>query len=256
MENIAENYFPGKKELNPVVLIHGDFQNSTSFKGVEKMLQELGHTTLSFDLPGHGLSYLSEENRDLPTLLEKIILEKSFEKPILVGHSAGGILAVDYATRIENASSLVLLNCPLSNPKYMDNGIDLDDALEYYRNLTRDKFKKQALVNYYGSKINEEGIRELGLKTTDPKGFDNNAEFYLSLPDNQKIFDIEIPILFIASKDDSFVPLEYIETSVDKMKNGRLVIVEGGHNALITDPDEIEEVIRNNYLFYSGLETL
>lgn len=257
MHNINDNYVHGRDDLPPIVFIHGDFQNHTYFQKIEKIMQELGHTTLSFDLPGHGLSGFPED-KNFVSLLDDLIKERKLQKPIIIGNSSGGILAVDYATKIGNLSCLVLLNSPLSSPRHLNLPIDLDSAFEYYKKLSRDNFKKQELIDYADlGELNEDKVKTLGLNATNPEGFENYVNFYMPLPDNKEIFEIDVPILFIVSTNDSFVSLDYAKDCVNKMKKGKLEVVEGSHNILTIDPKKIEDVIEQNYSFLGiGRETL
>jgi len=241
---------------NPVIFMHGDMQNHTVFQRMEKLMQEYGHQTLSFDLPGHGLSAFSEKEKDLPHLLEQIITEHNLEKPILIGHSSGGTLAVDYATRRE-VSGLVLLNAPLFSPVYSNPDIKLEEweALhEQFKGLSKSEFKKQELVDYMDLKNpTDDSIREIGLRTTNPLGFENNIAFYKDLPENEDFFELKCPILYMVSNNDIIAPPKYADINIKKMNKGKLIVIEkGGHNPHITKPEIVVSALRKNYSFLTG----
>ncbi len=255
MEGIFEKYLQGKKDLVPIVLIHGDMQNYTSFQRIAEMMSKKGHTTFSFDLPGHGLSEFSEQTKNLPRFLQNLLDKNKLEKSIIMGNSSGGILAVDYAIKTRNVSGLVLINSCLSNPKYANPKINWDEIRDLYENLSKEKFQKQELVDYSTlENPTEEEVRELGLKTTLFGGLKNNFNFYTSLSENNEVYGLDIPILFITSEKDPIVPLEYIRNCVTKLKRSRLIEVKEGHNVLVTNPEKIIEILRENYSFLVGQE--
>lgn len=86
----------------PVVLLHGLASNARIWELVAPHLQERGMPVLAPDLRGHGLTDKPDGDygfdtyhRDLAAFLSAMELEK----PLLVGHSWGASLALDYAAR-------------------------------------------------------------------------------------------------------------------------------------------------------------
>ena len=255
MEDILEKYIQGNKDLVPIVLIHGDLQNHTSFQRISEMMNNKGHTIFSFDLPGHGSSEFSEKTKNLPRLLQNLLDKNKLEKSIIMGNSSGGILAVDYAIKTRKISGLVLINSCLSNPKYANPKINWDEIHDLYENLSKEKFQKQELVDYSTSENpTEEEVRELCLRATSFKGLENNFNFYTSLSENNEIYGLDIPILFITSEKDPIVPLEYVRNCVTNLKRSRLIEVKEGHNVLVTNPEKIIKILRENYSFLVGQE--
>ncbi|WP_139417625.1 alpha/beta fold hydrolase [Agromyces laixinhei] len=78
----------------PVVLVHGAGVDHTMFAAQATALHGAGHTVVTFDQRGHGVSELDPGTRftapaaldDLAALLDHLALEQ----PALVGHSLGG----------------------------------------------------------------------------------------------------------------------------------------------------------------------
>ncbi len=88
--------------LPPVVLLHGLASNARIWELTAPYLAEKGFAPLAPDARGHGLTdkpgdgYSFESvSRDLAAFIDTCGLEK----PLLVGHSWGGNLALDYAAR-------------------------------------------------------------------------------------------------------------------------------------------------------------
>jgi len=92
-----------KKGGSPVVLIHGLAYTACTWDFVAPLLSDLGWMPLAPDQRGHGLSDEADGDysfdvvvRDLAAFLEMTNLEK----PLLVGHSWGGMVVLDYAGRV------------------------------------------------------------------------------------------------------------------------------------------------------------
>ena len=98
----------------PVVLIHGLPGTAEDFNAVTPLLA--GHRTIAFDRPGFGYSsggYVKFD-RQIATL-ESLLSALQVEKPILVGHSYGGTVALGFAERHpEQVSGLVLVDAAAS----------------------------------------------------------------------------------------------------------------------------------------------
>jgi pimeloyl-ACP methyl ester carboxylesterase len=85
-----------------VVLLHDLGQNARIWEPSANTLTRRGFTLLALDLRGHGLSDKPDEKynievylRDLAACFEALNLEK----PVLVGHGWGALLALEYAAR-------------------------------------------------------------------------------------------------------------------------------------------------------------
>ena len=233
---------------NPVVFLHGDFLNHTLFKEVGQLFLSKGHAINYIDFPGHGLTKFSDEYSDSTDFLKKYIEENKIRSPIFIAHSSGASIAAGYIEKTKNVSSIIFINPLLSRPKECNPAIDFDALLTKYENISREKFTGQLLVDY--SKIKDENeIREIGFKTTDTQGFIKNTKFYLSLPEMKEIFNVKVPIVYIASINDLFMPLSYHEKTVSKMKNARFLKIIAGHNPFIKENAQISEMIHKNYDF-------
>src|SRR5712692_5878458 len=98
----------------PVVLIHGNPGSCQDWARLYDPLAER-YQAFAFDRPGHGHSDRPSHNGDVTVEVQARMLcaaldELHVERPILVGHSWGGALALAYALRYpRDVSGLVLL---------------------------------------------------------------------------------------------------------------------------------------------------
>lgn len=87
----------------PVVLLHGLASNARIWELVAPHLLDHGMQVLAPDLRGHGLTDKPDGDHSFETFhrdLVAFITSLELEKPLLVGHSWGASLALDFAARI------------------------------------------------------------------------------------------------------------------------------------------------------------
>ena len=104
---------------NPIVMLHGAFAGSWCFEHWQTWFQDRGRQTLALDLPHHG----SRMTDDSPAALATIGLQDYAddvagqiaalpEKPVLIGHSMGGLIAQILAARDLCRAAVLLTPAP------------------------------------------------------------------------------------------------------------------------------------------------
>jgi pimeloyl-ACP methyl ester carboxylesterase len=86
----------------PLVLHHGLASNARIWEMVAPHLAGRGHPVYALDARGHGLSDKPDNGYDIETItsdLAAFIQTCQLEQPVLVGHSWGGDIVLNYATR-------------------------------------------------------------------------------------------------------------------------------------------------------------
>jgi pimeloyl-ACP methyl ester carboxylesterase len=105
----------------PVVLLHGNAGFTHDYSAVMRSLAARGYRALAFDRPGHGQS--ERPKKELATaavqarLIRQALLELEVEKPIMVGHSWGGMLVLSYALQYASTISAIVLLAPAVYPE-------------------------------------------------------------------------------------------------------------------------------------------
>jgi pimeloyl-ACP methyl ester carboxylesterase len=106
---------------DPIVLLHGNAGFIHDYSAIIRHLAERGYRVLAFDRPGHGQSERSAGAlatvEDQARLIYRALLELGVEKPILVGHSWGGLLTLAYTLRYETEISAAVLLAPAAYPE-------------------------------------------------------------------------------------------------------------------------------------------
>jgi pimeloyl-ACP methyl ester carboxylesterase len=105
----------------PVVLLHGNAGFTHDYSAVMHSLAERGYRALAFDRPGHGQSerpwsgLATAEAQS--SLIHEALKKLEVERPIMVGHSWGGILTLSYALQYETEISGIALLAPATYPE-------------------------------------------------------------------------------------------------------------------------------------------
>src|ERR1019366_606330 len=86
----------------PLLLIHGYFGRAIAFEPMMNWFAANGHSCCAVDLSGHGLSVT---DRDLGRLSihdyvdDVCRVARAMERPVVIGHSMGGLIAQLAATK-------------------------------------------------------------------------------------------------------------------------------------------------------------
>lgn len=104
----------------PLVFIHGWTCNLTNWA---PQIQHFAkkHRVIALDLRGHGESDKPDEDSSIGTFINDVVWligELCLGKPVLIGHSMGGVIAMNLARRHPDvASAVVLVDAPLGLPE-------------------------------------------------------------------------------------------------------------------------------------------
>jgi esterase len=99
-------------EGTPIVILHGLFASSKNWVSVGKALSHLGRP-FALDLRNHGSSPHADSHtlEDLVADLQEWLSDHGLERPVLVGHSMGGLAAMGYSlTYPEGLRGLVVVD--------------------------------------------------------------------------------------------------------------------------------------------------
>ncbi len=107
-------------QATPIVLIHGWCCDHSYFAPQFDHFARRGHAVLAMDLRGHGESDKPRQSYTMQAFAEDVLwlcTELKLTKPVLIGHSMGGIVAFDLVARYPNfASALVMLDSSIVLP--------------------------------------------------------------------------------------------------------------------------------------------
>jgi pimeloyl-ACP methyl ester carboxylesterase len=112
-DDITLHYVQWGEQGPPIVCIHGLTANAFCFQAYADELAS-DHRVIAYDLRGRGDSDKLEEGYSIPihaTDLNALIDELGLERPILIGHSLGALIALYFAAHYpDKLSKLVLVD--------------------------------------------------------------------------------------------------------------------------------------------------
>jgi pimeloyl-ACP methyl ester carboxylesterase len=110
----------------PIVLVHGWTCDHTYFAPqFEHFARD--HRVVAVDLRGHGQSDKPEQDYTMAAFADDVAWlcgELGLTKPVIIGHSMGGVIALEIAARFpELASAVVLVDAPVVPPAALVDGV-------------------------------------------------------------------------------------------------------------------------------------
>jgi pimeloyl-ACP methyl ester carboxylesterase len=263
----------GPKDGPPVVLLHGFLGSVIDWTNTFPALTEAGYRVIAYDRPPFGLSdkrtELNYSLQAMTDLTAGLMDELGIASAVVIGHSAGGSVAADFAVRYpERVEKLVLIagavgitgpSAEGGNPFAFLGNIDPDSPLA--QNLIRTFFTGdfgQDMLNRAVSDpaaIDAELLakRERGLKV---KGWEGGLLAFVRdslLPESQ--FDLEqlrevtFPVLLIWGEGDQIVPIEVGENLAELFPNDTWITYPNvGHLPM----DEATEQLNADLLEFLG----
>lgn len=164
-QGIELYYYEIENNLQPLVLIHAQGVDATSFEAVWTPLSEKYHV-YSIDCYGHGRSLHHAEQYNVAEISNAIIgfiKDVVKEKVYLLGHSSGGLIAAYIASNTELCKYLILEDPPFFSSqgerrKSSFNYIDLSTVCHSFMNQSESKdfvlyyFSNQYAWNFFPEK--------------------------------------------------------------------------------------------------------
>jgi pimeloyl-ACP methyl ester carboxylesterase len=248
----------------PVVLIHGLPGTAEDFNEVTPLLA--GHRTIAFDRPGFGYSghgYLKFD-RQLE-VLDELLRQLHVSRPILVGHSYGGTIALGFAERHPaEVSGLVLVDAAAAGQRlgtYDEVQAHLVKFLQLpvihqIANATFAQLLSTVSVNqgddqaFHPQQVAPAHKRRL-LEINTTRG---NLEAFAGeqLAANgviegidRQLDTIELPAVVIQGDDDQLVKPKYARRLARVLPHARLQMVSGGHMVPYTHPADIAAAVQS-----------
>ncbi len=224
------------------VLVHGAWHGGWCWKKVKILLEEQRFTVYTPTLTGLGeRSHLLNEEIGLDTHIQDIVAVLEYEdlkNVILVGHSFGGMVITGVAGKAaERISHLVYLDAFLpENGKALKDYLPQNDSGNENPKESRDwKVPPRSTAAEFGVREKEDiAWAEKRLGPQSAKTFVQPVVIENPIPD-------EIKKTYIQLTDDS--PW-FVEAAERARKNGFQIFsyLEGGHDAMISQPGEIAEM--------------
>ncbi len=223
-----------------IVLLHGFLASRSNMKTIGLKLSKY-YKVFLVDLRNHGASP-HDTKMDYKTMTDDVLefcdLNK-IEKPILLGHSMGGKVAMVFATLFPNKVDTIIVE-DIAPRKYENEYQDLLvslDSLEITKLKNREEADKLLSKKIPNPILRSFLLKNLGLGRTKKKYF-WKCNLNLFLKSINPILDfpnlaenaINIKSLFIQGSDSHYITSEDKQLILKKFPNSKLIEVDGaGH---------------------------
>ena len=214
-------YRTAGNDSTALVMIHGLAGDSRLFHNQIKYFSPM-FRIIAPDLPGHGNSknYLINTIDDYDNALNAILEKERIKNSIILGHSMGGAVAINYYIKHKSKVKALILVSTSSNFNINEKAVKAAEKNFYlfYESLIKNSFSKKAGIFLAAAK---NGISELH-KAGIIKGFKICSTIDLS----EKVKKIEVPVLLIGNKEDALIPIEHTSNTGKNIKNSKMVIMD------------------------------
>lgn len=244
----------GPGATQPLLFLHGLGGNYGTWQVALGSLAE-NHRVVALDLPGHGKSAKPDPSTadyslsGLTDAVKHAIAALKPTKPIVVGHSLGGAIALQLALDLgDQIGGLVLIN---SAGLGKEIGAELlrlmanEPGAETSRGLLALFYQDQSLVTDRG--VNDMAQTQLAdgawpaQQAAANAAFDNHGQRF-DLPKHLR--DVKLPVLIIWGERDRVIPLAHAASALNKLPDATLRLVAGvGHVPQVEAPDVVATAI-------------
>ena len=242
-----------------ILLIHGTGASTHSFRDLAPLLAR-SHTVVMADCPGVGFTETPRRRPDLQAMadLHGALLDKLGEKPeIIVGHSAGAVIAIEMALRgAAKPKRIVSLNGALlpfpgragrlfpalAKLLFLNPVVPRFFALRAHseRAVTR-------LLDGTGSRISPAGRAHYARLFREPRHVEGTLAMmsHWDLESfSRRLSRLDVPLLLIAAGNDLAISPRVAEEVHGRLAGSTLVKLPGlGHLAHEEAPDRVAEAI-------------
>ena len=105
----------------PLIIVHGGGDHSGRHSETAKRLVQVGYAVYAFDLPGHGQSpgkrghirCFEDYIAHLRVFVQQVSTWHAGQRPIVLGHSFGGLIGTHYAIQYHGTVRCLILSSPL-----------------------------------------------------------------------------------------------------------------------------------------------
>jgi pimeloyl-ACP methyl ester carboxylesterase len=229
------------------------------------------HRVVAVDRPGSGYSVRAPGAPATPgaqaDILAALIDELELKRPLVVGHSLGGAIALALAQRHPEHVAGLLLLAPLTHPVREISPVfsRLKIAKPWMRSLVAwtvavpfSIAKRDEVLNLiFGpeSAPSDFATRGGGLLTLRPSHFVGACADLAAIPEDlagmtQRYAAMRVPVSIVFGRDDRILShQEQGEALAAKLPGARFTLVDGGHMLPVTAPHVVAQFIREAAAF-------
>lgn len=227
--------------LKKIVILQGWTYTTEKWTDFVSSLKKVGFEVELPKIP--GLTEESSEVWDLEKYSDWLnkLLEKYEDKVILLGHSNGGRIAINYAVKYPDKLEKLIL---IDSAGIFHNELPIRLKRIVFKNISKigKKFTKSDILRKVLYKFAREGDYE--------KASENMQKTIVNLinTDLKPILgEIKVPTLIIWGENDKITSIKDAYLMNKLIKKSRLNIIKGArHSPFFTNPGEVIKIIKND----------
>ena len=240
-----------------LIALHGNSANAWWWRPIAEALGEGGPRLIALDQRGHGDSEWVRPPAYAPNHyaadLDRLIADLAIDRPIVVGHSMGGMSALAFGVEYpRRAAAIVVIDSAITSTDRRNrflrrlqslpvvNYPDLETALARFRLMPREgDIAPQILAEIARRSLTSAADGRWSMK------FDRESFFGSDGIDvAAAIARVEVPILLIRAAESRIMMAEAAERAVASNPKARLVTIPNAHHHVILErPAEVAAVL-------------
>ena len=233
VKNVLVNYIQ-YGEGKDILLLHGWGQNIEMMKMLGDNFSDRFRITI-LDFPGFGLSEEPSESwtiKDFADMLEEFVKELGIKKPIIMGHSFGGRVAIRYSAE-HVVEKIVLFGSPC-----VRENTELPLSVKILKGIKKlpgmDKIGEFA-KNFIGSR--DYKAASPVMRQTLVNVVNEDLSKYAK--------EIDCPTLLIWGENDTEAPVSDAKILESIMVDAALIVLPGTHYAYIENLGQVVNILNN-----------
>ena len=229
-------FYEFKGSGDPVILMHGWLCTHKTVKIIADYLSE-NFKVYNIDVVGFGSSELPDKpmnSDDYGNWLKKLIKALDIKKPILIGHSHGGRMILNYSYRkLGDAKKIVLIDSAGIKKKRKPKYYIKVGTFKLLKNIFKILPKTEGLRNMNQRAINFFGSSDY---KNSPEVLRKSMSIFVNEDFTNELSKIKTPTLIIWGDKDTATPLWQGELMNMKIKDSKLVVIENAdHYSFLRD---------------------
>ncbi|TFH04651.1 MAG: alpha/beta hydrolase [Candidatus Thorarchaeota archaeon] len=231
----------GDSDAPAIIFIHGSGGSSATWFMQLRGLSDDFHI-VAIDLNGHGKSPDRSESNTTDSYLADIKeIVKNYDRPVIGGHSMGGMLAQLFALKHpEMIGGIILVGtgARLRVAQFIFDTLDnnFDEYVEGAGNFMFHESASEELIDSSKREIRKCNPVIIRRDFAACNGFDIM----------EKVADISLPTLILVGDQDLMTPVKYSEYLHDKIQNSKMHVIDNaGHSVMLEQFEEFNSHIKN-----------
>lgn len=233
---------------NSVVLIHGFCETHEIWNAVSDQLA-VNYHVICLDLPGFGSSSALKMPFSLADIANNImewLIFKQIYKPVLIGHSLGGYVALEVARQHPTLLSGLGLFHSTAQADSLEKKENRNRVIDFISKNGAEQFLEQFVPSLFYKKDNSaiDQVRQICARTSK----ESIVNFSMAMRDRIDYQDFikafPFPMLFLCGEHDPFLRVELSKKQAETCQIPILhILEETGHLGMVEQPQESAEAI-------------